>query len=534
MSAFILLITLHIQVILCTEYKNGDVSSPFTFYLDDHILSHDGLVQLSMQNNGNLAMSDGVWATDTDPNGDHVKLQEDGTLVVFDATGGILWQSNSITGTSPFRLVVTDDVEIYILDSVNTIVWSTNPSFASLQTIWTETFDSNDKASYYMGMVTFASSSTHCPNYPDYCVKVQWNDPDDGWVGISTDDISMYSTILFQVDITGFDLESAQYDACKIYYLMNGIDWTEYDTVYPTGVYKDVIINIPLTNSYKDMHIDLQISADEQNDKCFFDNAILRGILIQSPTTQPTHNTFDTGNPTKSATDIPTYKPTSTHSNNPSVSPTYHPSFSTKNPAYSTRNPSINPSVSPTNNPVLRTSHYEPSKSIVTTSSGLADTTDSVGNVMRDNKDSNAIETMKILMVIVSILIVCVAMALLGVFWVSKRNERKRAKVEIQSIASRSMDVQRMEPRNVMRHSAPLPVADGLEICDEMEQSDVDNKDTETLGGNVDLLGTLTQNGGLNIAPDEFVVGGDDEEVPAQGNKDVGQVITAGEGLEGS
>eukprot|EP01083_Nonionella_stella_P018453 51421_1 len=150
---FILVVTLPLEPILCTEYINGDVSSPFTFYPLDCILSHGSLVRFKMQSAGNVKMqtyssgswSSADWSTNTNPDGDHVDLQDDGKLVVFDAKGGILWQSNSITGTSPFRLIVTDDVETYILDSLNKIVWSTNPSFAALQTIWTESFDSNDK-----------------------------------------------------------------------------------------------------------------------------------------------------------------------------------------------------------------------------------------------------------------------------------------------------------------------------------------------------------------------------------------------------
>eukprot|EP01084_Bolivina_argentea_P127446 225388_1 len=129
LSAFLLTtMTLHIELILCTQYRNGDVSSPFIFYLDDYILSHGGLARLMLQGgDGNLVMrqyassswSYGGWATGTDPNGDHVELQDDGALLVFDATGGVLWQSNSIAGTAPFRLIVTDDVETYILDSLD-------------------------------------------------------------------------------------------------------------------------------------------------------------------------------------------------------------------------------------------------------------------------------------------------------------------------------------------------------------------------------------------------------------------------------
>eukprot|EP01083_Nonionella_stella_P097248 273326_1 len=117
MSTFLLMVSLHIRLILCKQYINGDVSNPFTFHPQDHVVSHGGLARFILQEDGNLVMhkyvyssgswSYGDWATST--NGDHVELQDDGQLVVLNVTGGILWQSNSIAGTSPFRLIVTVD-----------------------------------------------------------------------------------------------------------------------------------------------------------------------------------------------------------------------------------------------------------------------------------------------------------------------------------------------------------------------------------------------------------------------------------------
>eukprot|EP01083_Nonionella_stella_P129874 394088_1 len=381
MSAFILLITLHIQVILCTEYKNGDVSSPFTFYLDDHILSHDGLVQLSMQNNGNLAMSDGVWATDTDPNGDHVKLQEDGTLVVFDATGGILWQSNSITGTAPFRLIITDDVETYILDSLDEVVWSTNPSFASFEAIWTEPFNSNGMG-WSGGDLIFSSTSPHCPNYPDVCLKLPWQNllgDSRSWAELYNTDISTCTALQLQLDITGRGS-----DACEIWWSFDAPsynDWTMYQKVYRSGVFKDIIIDIPLPNSYTLIAIDLSIKGNSRSDECYFDNVILRGIFPKSPTkttlspssfpTQTlstTSTTSSTVAPTNVPSKSPEQQPTTdrTESKKPTDSPVQRPI--TSQPSHRSLSATIKPSSSPAEIPT------EPDPSLYLTTESSLDT----------------------------------------------------------------------------------------------------------------------------------------------------------------
>eukprot|EP01083_Nonionella_stella_P216326 777759_1 len=319
MSAFALFVilvmtlSLQLQLLFSTEYRNGDISSPFTLDAQDYILSHNGLVRLQLQSDGNLMIhvrantssnywyhdpSISTWATSTNPDGDHVHLPNDGKLVVFNATEGVLWQSNSITGTSPYRLIVTDDAELYTLDSVNKIVWSTNPSFVRLQTIWTEPFNSNDTVWYTVGPVAFTSPSIHCPNYPDLCVEVKWHSTPDNccWVGKWTN-ISMYSALQLQVDISGYDLESYQDNGCLIYWQFSGFDWILYGTQYHDGVSKDVIIDIPLNDSYTCIAIDLQILGDG-DDICYFDNAILRGILRTSnptdvPTSRPTLSTTD-------------------------------------------------------------------------------------------------------------------------------------------------------------------------------------------------------------------------------------------------
>eukprot|EP01083_Nonionella_stella_P083830 231847_1 len=536
LSAFLLTtMTLHIELILCTQYRNGDVSSPFIFYLDDYILSHGGLARLMLQGgDGNLVMrqyassswSYGGWATGTDPNGDHVELQEDGGLVVFDATGGVLWQSNSITGTSPYRLIVTDDAELYTLDSVNKIVWSTNPSFVRLQTIWTEPFNSNDTVWYTVGPVAFTSPSIHCPNYPDLCVEVKWHSTPDNccWVGKWTN-ISMYSALQLQVDISGYDLESYQDNGCLIYWQFSGFDWILYGTQYPDGVSKDVIIDIPLNDSYTCIAIDLQILGDG-DDICYFDNAILRGILRTSnptdvPTSRPTLSTADptTNRPTDVPTSRPTLSTTNHPSNHPSTLPTInhpsnHPSTdpTTNHPSnHPSTLPTGLPSTTPVKNPVLVAnipSHHEPSNSIAITYENTSSEIVTTDHIESDGNDSNEVSTMQISTVIVSISIVFVAVVMLAVVCATKQKERKRSKVEIQAIISEGMDVERIEQEEVITCSPAPPI-------DEVNRCDVENEDRQTLGGEDNVV---REDGEKGIGTADIVVREDDESESSSDN----------------
>eukprot|EP01083_Nonionella_stella_P129879 394100_1 len=522
---FILVITFPLRPILSAylEYRNGEVSSPFTFDFGDSILSHGGSVRLVMQGDGNLLMqtySSGSawnyadWKTTTKSYGHHVNLQDDGQLVVFDDTGGIRWQSNSIIGTSPFRLIVTDDIAAYILDSLNKIVWSTNPSFARFETIWSESFDTNDQGWYQEGDVIFPSTSYLCPNYPDACAEVPWkNTGDCCWTGKQTA-ISSYSAIQLQVDIRGYNLESVDGDACEIWWAIDGEEaekWTIYDTLYTNDVYKDVIVDFPLPDSYATMYIDLQVYGDATSDQCFFDNAILRGILTESPTElSPTSApTKQPSESTQGPTNQPTHKPTALPSNIPTTSPTKNPSAEpTKNPSVSpTRNPSIaptnNPSVSPTKPP-----EHNPSDSQETTSSsGVTDNTDSPG--------TNSMSTVVILMVIIGVLILCVVMGIVG--FVCRTTRNKRDEINVDRIVSQSSnDKQIVYQMNDVHHIEPQNTEPVIPpgIASDENQYDVDDNGDERIEGegNVNINEFGTPNGALpNIASDEFVVVGDDE-----------------------
>eukprot|EP01083_Nonionella_stella_P280971 956036_1 len=160
----------------------------------------------------------------------------------------------------------------------------------------------------------------NCPNYPDACVQIM----QCCYTGTETV-ISSYNAIQLQVDIVGFRFEIDDEDACEIWWdIDNSGVQNLYHIRYPNGVFKDVIIDIPLPNSYTSININLQIHADMSNDMCFFDNAILRGISITKQPSQST--TAPTSDPT---TSYPSYLPTLSPTKNPSTKPTLLP---TKNP----------------------------------------------------------------------------------------------------------------------------------------------------------------------------------------------------------
>eukprot|EP01084_Bolivina_argentea_P166320 288773_1 len=127
----------------------------------------------------------------------------------------------------------------------------------------------------------------------------------------------MYKSIQLQVDITGYGLQGNG-EACEIWWSFDAPlwnDWALYKTLYPSGVFNDIIIDISLPSSYTSFGISLSIKGNSNADQCYFDNAILRGILTKSPTqatrtlspTQTTHApTKQPSEPTQARTASPT------------------------------------------------------------------------------------------------------------------------------------------------------------------------------------------------------------------------------------
>eukprot|EP01083_Nonionella_stella_P303028 1047242_1 len=389
---FILTMNLYLKfawsAILWAEPKSwpNTTSGAYTLSTSDLIFSYNTLVRLKMQNDGNLVLNErpdtdssysARWSAGTnDIGGDHAILQTNGQLVVVDGSSSPVWTSHSPTGNSPFRLVISDDAAAYILDSSNDIVWSTK--YTGLNTFFTESFDNNnadlwnvDKCNVSLPWVT-----PDCPNYPDSCVKVQYTseDPSNCWTRVNQR-ISMFRVVILQVDIAGVSLEENDNDLCEPRWKIfedeaktndDGRGWEYKDTKYPEGVFKDVIIEIPLYEGEPYLHVrlDLRLKGDAPNDRCFFDNVILRGIVTPSPTPSPT--SMPTLSPTVQTSGPTTFTPSSTRppTNNPTIRPTVNPTpkptdnptpLPTKRPTNDPSNvPSTDPSVSPTRPPSSR------------------------------------------------------------------------------------------------------------------------------------------------------------------------------------
>eukprot|EP01083_Nonionella_stella_P222021 792629_1 len=291
MSTFALCLILIISVHMAhsnTVYSNGDITtdSTSTLYQGDSIESYNSLTQLKFGSNGALKIQTRSSSTSTWTNADfntatsanHVTLQGDGELVVFNASNQVQWTSNSIVGTAPFRLIVSKDAAAYILDSSDMVVWSTNPSYSELETIWHSTFDSDDGSWVLdtIGAIGLPSGGARCPHYPDACLRLT---VDDGYNTNArrTTVISAYKYIQFQVDIQGRSLGTDEF--CEIWWYIDDGDWAHDDTVYITELYRDVIIDISLPTSHTSLTISLEIdSGSSSNDMCYFDDAILRGI----------------------------------------------------------------------------------------------------------------------------------------------------------------------------------------------------------------------------------------------------------------
>lgn len=69
-----------------------------------------------------------LWEFDTFRNGDHLVMQEDGDLVLYDAYNRSLFSSNT-KGKGDY-LILQDDANLVIYDSNGTIQWQTNTLFS--------------------------------------------------------------------------------------------------------------------------------------------------------------------------------------------------------------------------------------------------------------------------------------------------------------------------------------------------------------------------------------------------------------------
>eukprot|EP01084_Bolivina_argentea_P032698 60536_1 len=87
--------------------------------------------------------------------------------------------------------------------------------------------------------------------------------------------ITLYSSIVFQVDITAYNQEPIDY--CEIWYNFDNIAYTKY-SAWNHGIYKNVKVNFPESTIAKIIYIRLQVIGNHTS--CYWDNTMLRGIRI--------------------------------------------------------------------------------------------------------------------------------------------------------------------------------------------------------------------------------------------------------------
>ena len=174
--------------------------------------------------------------------------------------------------------------------------------------------------------VDFSYDSTHCTN--NLCTRPRASNG-DSWIDKSTN-ITSYYSIQLQIDINTYDLENG--DFCQVWYKYDNDPWTNYND-YSDDII-NATINFPVKHSSNTLWIRLEAHGDSSSggDRCYFDNAILRGSL---PTEQPTME--PTTEPTAYEPTQPTLEPTFNPTSHPTMEPT------TNQPTSYTLTPTINP-----------------------------------------------------------------------------------------------------------------------------------------------------------------------------------------------
>eukprot|EP01083_Nonionella_stella_P169308 573831_1 len=201
--------------------------------------------------------------------------------------------------------------------------------------IWSDTMQQNNGwTTPSPGDVSFAYSSSGCPNPLPRCTKITNEDTGSGSIEKSFD-ISEYSDIRMRLHITTRDLETS--DRCQIYYAYDSKSnkqlFQEYTGVNDEYVYYyDQIYEFPLSASSTIIWIWIQVKADDRsaNDNCYVNTFYLDGIpggVSPNPTITPTEQPSQspTMRPTKRPTRNPTSSPTLPPSNIPTLTPSRTP-----------------------------------------------------------------------------------------------------------------------------------------------------------------------------------------------------------------
>lgn len=109
----------------------ASLSAPATLGVNLRLISSDGRFEAVMQTDGNFVLYQGstpLWATGTKGSGaNHVALQSDGNLVVYDAANNPKWASRT-NGRGGARLTLQNDGNLVLYTAGNSAVWASNTS----------------------------------------------------------------------------------------------------------------------------------------------------------------------------------------------------------------------------------------------------------------------------------------------------------------------------------------------------------------------------------------------------------------------
>eukprot|EP01084_Bolivina_argentea_P275684 470225_1 len=147
--------------------------------------------------------------------------------------------------------------------------------FQSLETqyvnLWTDNMDTNNGWTGYNNF-NLTWNSNKC--IIGQCGYVIADNNGPSYIEKSTN-ITLYSSIQFQVDITAYNMKQTDY--CQMWYKFDNIAYTKYAQWSP-GRYKNVRINFPPTTTVNMIYIRLQAIGNHTT--CIWENAMLMGIYV--------------------------------------------------------------------------------------------------------------------------------------------------------------------------------------------------------------------------------------------------------------
>ena len=148
------------------------------------------------------------------------------------------------------------------------------------------------------GDVSFNSDSNACPDPTNRCVKTVTTDGDSHLT--RTTIITGYLDIVFQIDLKVNSINSVNDEYCQISYNYDNNEYTVYNEYDQNGLYETEVIHFPPSYSSNIITIKLGVhgNSGDDKDRCYWDNAILRGN--GAPTSEPTNDPtiFPTAHPT--------------------------------------------------------------------------------------------------------------------------------------------------------------------------------------------------------------------------------------------